>query len=111
MLKRLLVLIILTPLLFNGVWASAHTTEDDHDSYKVPHLHFDTALHGLVEQQSPENNSAEEEQHEHFHIHLSVFLKSDDMKHFEARACESPVEFKSRLSSLTLTPPVPPPTV
>ncbi len=111
MLKRLLVLIILTPLLFNGVWATAHITEDDHDSHNVPHLHFDIESHGIVEQQTQENDSGEEEQHEHFHIHFSVFLKSDDMKHFEIRTYESPIEFKSRLTNLTHTPPVPPPTI
>jgi len=115
MLKRVLVLIILTPLLFNGVWATVHLAENDHHSTNVAHLHINTKSHSDVEhhnesvKQTNENESSEHDHHKHFHIQLSVYLKSDDMSHFENRASENPSVFNSQLTSVSHAPPVRPP--
>lgn len=116
MLKRLLVLLIITQLLFNGVWATAHTTEGDHDSHNVPHLHFDIENHVAINKVTDDTvitanpDHETDEHHEHFHIHLNVFLKTDELKLFEKRTSMNPVSFKNHLTSLRLSPPVPPPT-
>jgi hypothetical protein len=118
MLKRFFVFFTLTPLLFNGVWATVHITEDNHDSHHVPHVHFDTESHfkekSIDDNLAPESKSStddgELEQHEHFHIYLNAYLKSDALGRFQNRENENPSTLKVQLTTLNHTPPVPPPT-
>ena len=115
MLKRVLALILLTPLLLNGVWATVHLAENDHHSTNVAHFHIGTKFHDDAEhhnefdKQINENESSEHEHHKHFHIQLSVFLKSDEMSYFENRASENPLVFHTQLTSVSHAPPVRPP--
>ncbi len=117
MLKKLFVLFTLMPLLFNGVWASVHFTESDHGAHNVPHVHFDTESHQQKQITAVKNNqnsgiseeNSEYENHEHFHVYLNAYVKSDDYDYFHIRSSERPFSFSKVLISLTHTPPVPPP--
>ncbi|TQV87046.1 hypothetical protein [Aliikangiella coralliicola] len=117
MIKRLFVLLIISQLLINGVWASAHMAESDHASHNIPHLHLDISYQsdalsswGELDQNSPDSPS-EHSVDKHFHIHLHIFLLSNEIAEFNRRFSSPPVFFESRLTSLTHTPPVPPPTL
>jgi hypothetical protein len=117
MLKKLFVLSTLLPLLFNGAWASVHITESDHDSHNVPHVHFDTELHQQKQLEVLKTNlnseineeNSEIENHEHFHVYLNAYVKSDDYDYFKIRSSEQPFSYSKLLISLAHTPPVPPP--
>lgn len=111
MLKRLLVIFILSPLLFNGVWASAHFTEDDHHSHYVPHLHLDAENHTIIKYEQNNDEPSEQEAHEHFHIYLNAFIKTDELKHFGKCNTSNLFGFNSRFTSLVPSPPVPPPNI
>ena len=109
-------MIVLTPLLFNGVWATVHVNEAEHDSHNVPHLHLDIEQHhaledSVSEQSAVNNDNSEHDTHEHLHIYLSAFIKTDDLKHFEKRNTSSKFRFDSQLTSLLPSPPVPPPNI
>lgn len=101
-------------LLFNGVWVTAHTTESDHDSFNTPHLHIDSddhpaSHHSAAEHSAHDKETEDHDCHNHFHLYFNVFLKSDDLNHFEKHTSENPQAFKAQLASVSQTPPVPPP--
>lgn len=114
MLKRLLILLVTAQLLFNGVGVTAHTTESDHDSHNMPHLHVDSddhpaSHHSAVEHSTHDKESEDHDCHKHFHIYFNVFLKSDELNHFEKGIGDNLPTFRPQLASMSHTPPVPPP--
>lgn len=129
MLKRLFIFLITSQLFLNGVWASAHMTDGDHASHGVPHLHLDNTHNATDIEPSNikpsdlkwasssdlevlQNNLKNEHSGEgHIHIHLHASLLSNDIYAFSQTNTEKPMSFVSSFSSLTYTPPVPPPTV
>jgi len=111
MLKRLFVIVLLAPLLVNGVWASVHLTEDDHHLHTTPHLHFDTEIHSIDERELTDSESSEHGTHEHVHIYLNAYIKTEELNYFEKRNTTNQFGFNSIFISLIPSPPVPPPNI
>ena len=122
MLKRLFVILIISQFLINAVWASAHMAVNDHASHSTPHLHANSDWSHLVIQwqvggefelstdklgttQNPDDHQVEN----HFHVHLHAYATSSDYGTTPRKSSEKPTALVSRLTSLTYSPPVPPP--
>ena len=125
MLKRLFILFVTAQLLINGISASAHMADSDHASHNIPHLHLDKdndnswmapsrfSWNESIEQETKpnDNQSSEHSSEHHFHIHLHAYLVSNETYNIEQVPDEQPVGYNFPISSLSYSPPVPPPTV
>jgi hypothetical protein len=132
MVKRVFTWLLLTPLLFNGVWASVHVNEKKHHSHHAPHIHLKPHHHKVSDQlftnafsltkvsdfnlanainDASSDESGDHDSHEHIHIYLSVYIKTDELNQFEKRDTANLFGFNSQFISLIPSPPVPPPNI
>ncbi|MEP1741319.1 MAG: hypothetical protein ABJI60_12835 [Kangiellaceae bacterium] len=111
MLRKVAIILILIPLLFNGVSATVHINEENHNSSDAPHVHFELVHHAIIDAVSNQIESGDNESQKHFHLYVSVFLKADELRVFEKRDTFNLFGFNSQFISIYPTPPTPPPNI
>jgi len=106
--KQFLALIlIVSHVLINVVWASSHMVEDfEQHAHETAHLHLSTLL-------SMFSDNADDELHEHddeAHIHLILYIS--DVQHFvvPASSGQNLSDIEIPFVNIAVSPPVPPPT-
>lgn len=127
MLKRLFIFIITSQLFINGICATAHAAGEDHAPHYLSHLdnhhHADnqsvddiklTDFHwaNVADVEALQKNLAEDHHagEGHLHCFIYAYLLPNDICTFSQNNSERPISFLPAFSSLTYTPPVPPPT-
>lgn len=127
MLKRLFILIITSQLFLNGICASAHAAGEDHAPHNLAHLdnhHHDVnqpvdnirladfQWAKVADIEALQKNLAEDHHagEGHLHCFIHAYLLPSDIYTFSNNNSERPISFLLTFSSLTYTPPVPPPT-
>jgi|GEM_PF-4525396 len=93
-------------LLLNSVWAIAHSDVSDIDSHYTPHYHLDSHDAHQVDGESDKH-----ELDTHCHVHLCAFIMSASPQLTIQLSNEQKQSYQGFFSSLTYSPPVPPPTV
>lgn len=104
--KQLLTFIlIVTHVLINCAWASAHLAEGfDKHGYESPHVHLYSLLSVLEDVGSDDNHDNDEA-----HIHLMFYLFSVDSFKFEQTIVQKRSHFRIPFENNAVPPPVPPP--
>lgn len=108
MLKRLLILLTVSQMLFISVWANAHMSAEPHHAFESVHLHFDAAP--LNTEDNHADNRSESDEHES-HVHLCFYaLDFSYRKPLPAQIHAAPQSIELALISRLQSPPTPPPT-
>ena len=114
MLTRFFIILVTSQLLLNSVCATAHIAGNDHTSKHSPDLHLDAYHYADIHQEEEVSeeyaDSSEHKRHSHCHTHLQVFLISSEIKPLNIMSDNKTMTFKIKMTSLSHSPPVPPPT-
>jgi hypothetical protein len=115
MLKRLLIILVTSLLLLNSVCATAHIAGNDHTNKHSPDLHLDAYHYADIHQQDEsseaEQSSSEHKRHSHCHTNLQVFIISTEFQPVDFISHNKAITHSTLLTSLSHSPPVPPPTL
>ena len=98
--RKVLAIIVACHLLVLSSLASAHLAVDAHDPHESVHVHLGADHNGL---------EGQEEQDSNFHVHLCVLALNTPVYTVSPSPGVPLTAFESRLVSLSLSPPVPPP--
>ncbi|MDH5357158.1 MAG: hypothetical protein OEW63_00840 [Gammaproteobacteria bacterium] len=108
--KRLLTFtLIVTHVLINCAWASAHMAEGvDKHGYESAHVHLYTLLSALDDADNGDSFLSYDHEEE-AHIHLVFYLFSVDSFKFEQTIVQKRSHFRIPFENNAVSPPVPPP--
>ena len=99
-----IVFLVIGQILVNGVAASVHITEDYQHNHDVPHQHFFSEQHTVI------NDDLHHDHEEGAHMHLEYQLSGPLLIQFQTDSVLDHTESEWLVPVISFSPPVPPPT-
>jgi len=132
--NRLAGIVLASLLMINNVWASVHTNLNTHQNHHMTHSHADLNhikahisssdellnsvwfsneefSHNLEKSNYDHHESYEHDKEHGYHVHLHLFLVENLTRGQTRVPNQPPLSLETNFSSLTYSPPVPPPTI